>query len=103
MALRENYPEDIKDVELFTKLKDLDYVFVTTDDKQKTRVHKARGIKEAGLTALWFGRFREKKLFWDQAKWLITRWKKIDGYVQGVAKGTCAEVKENGKSMPFNL
>ena len=103
IALREIYPEDIKDVELFARLKDLNYVFVTTDDKQKTRVHEARGIKEAGLTALWLGPFWEKKPFWEQAVWFITRWRKIDGYIQGVAKGTCAEVKENGKSMPFNL
>ena len=35
VALRDVYPEDIKDVELFAKLKGLGYVFVTTDESKK--------------------------------------------------------------------
>jgi hypothetical protein len=103
VSLRDKFPQDISDVELFAKLKHSDYVFITNDARQRTREQEARGIKEAGLTALWLGPFWGKKTFWDQAKWIITRWPTIDGYVQGVAKGTCSEVKENGKSRPFNL
>jgi hypothetical protein len=103
VALRDKYPEDIKDVELFRELRNLDYVFITNDARQRTRADEVRAIKEAGLTALWLGPFWRKKEFWDQAKWIIQRWRTIDGYVSGVAKGTCAEVKENGKSRPFLL
>jgi len=103
VALRERYAEDIDDVELFQALAGSGYVFVTTDDRQKTRECEAAAIRDSGLTALWLGPFWAKKTFWDQAKWIIYRWPIIDGYVKGVAQGTCAEVKENGKSRPFSL
>jgi len=103
VALRDKYPADIEDIELFQALSGSGYVFVTCDDRQKTREGEAKALRESGLTALWFGPFWSKKLFWDQAKWVITRWPVIDGYVKGVAPGTCAEVKENGRSRPFVL
>ena len=86
-ALRDKFPPDISDADLFRQLKDSDYVFVTNDERQKTREHEARGIKEAGLTALWIGPFWSKKGFWGQAKWIINRWQKIDGYVQALQGG----------------
>jgi hypothetical protein len=103
VALRDKFPHGIGDVELFQELKGTGFVFVTCDDRQKTREGEAKAIRDSGLTALWLGPFWSKKLFWDQAKWVINRWPVIDGYVKGVAEGTCAQVKENGKSMPFNL
>ena len=69
-------PGEHRDVELFRQLKNLDYVFVTSDVRQRTREQEARGIKEAGLTGVWFGPFWSKKSFWDQAKWIIMRWPK---------------------------
>jgi hypothetical protein len=103
VALRDKFPHDIDDVELFQALKGSGFVFVTCDDRQKTREGEAKALRESGLTALWLGRFWSKKTFWDQARWIINRWPLIEGYVKGVAQGTCAQVKENGKSMPFNL
>lgn len=44
------------------------------DDRQKTREGEAKALRDAGLTALWLGPFWSKKTFWDQAKWIITRW-----------------------------
>ena len=103
VALRDKFSQDIGDVELFHALAGTGYVFVTCDDRQKSRQCEARALQEAGLTALWLGPFWSKLMFWDQAKWIITRWPVIHGYVQGVAPGTCAEVKQNGKSRPFSL
>jgi hypothetical protein len=73
VALRDKYALDIDDVELFRELSGSGYVFVTCDDRQKTREGEAKALQAAGLTALWFGRFWSKKQFWDQAKWIITR------------------------------
>lgn len=105
VALRDKYPDeiDIDDITRFSRLKGSGYVFVTCDGRQTTREQEAQGLKEAGLTAIWFGPFWSKKGFWDQARWIINRWEKIDGYVKGVSTGTCSEVKENGKSHPFLL
>ena len=37
VALRDRYSQDIDDIELFQTLSGTDYVFVTCDDRQKTR------------------------------------------------------------------
>jgi hypothetical protein len=103
VALRDMFPTDVDDVTMFRELKGSGFVFVTCDDRQKTREGEAQALHEAGLTALWFGPFWSKKQFWDQARWIINRWPIIDGYVKGVTPGTCAEVKENGRSRPFPL
>lgn len=103
VALRDMFAPNIEDVDLFPALKGSGFVFVTSDDRQKTREGEAKALRESGLTALWLGPFWSKKQFWDQARWIINRWPVIDGYVKGVAEGTCAQVKENGRSMPFNL
>lgn len=103
VALRDRFDQNIGDVELFSELKGSGFVFVTFDDKQRTRMREATALREAGLTSLWFGPFWAKKSFMDQAKWIITRWPTIDGYVAGCVKGTCAEIRENGKAMAFTL
>lgn len=103
VALRDRFPADIEDVDFLPLLKSEGFVYITTDDRQKTRVREARAIREAGITALWLGRFWHRLTFWDQAKWLVSHWPKIDGYVLGVAVGTCAEVSQNGRSRPFTL
>src|SRR5262249_42795727 len=94
VALRDKFPADIEDAELFRALAGSGYVFITCDDRQKTREAEAKALRDSGLTALWLGPFWSKKVFWDQAKWIITRWPRIEGYVKGVAQGTCAEVNE---------
>jgi hypothetical protein len=103
VALRDKYRADIDDVELFKALGGSGYVFITCDARQKTREGEAKALRDSGLTALWLGPFWSKKVFWDQAKWIITRWPIIHGYIKGVSPGTCAEVSEKGRSRPFAL
>jgi hypothetical protein len=103
IALREELPEGIKDVPLFDQIKGKNLVFITTDTKQLTREDEARALKKAGNTALYFGRFFEKMLFWDQAVWLVRRWPKIKGFAEGAAPGTCAEIKQNGTALVHPL
>lgn len=103
VALREIFPADLDDVALFGKLRGSGMVFITADDRQKTRRHEARALKEAGLMALWFGRSWTRKKFWDQAVWIIRRWPMIDAFARSVVTGTCAEIKENGRAMAFVL
>ena len=103
ISLRDEFPENIQDVELVAKLRDSHRVFITCDLKQRSRQREADAVRESGLTALWFGPFWSKYDFWDQAKWLVAKWLLIDGYVHGVTPGTCAEVQQNGRSRPFSL
>ena len=103
-ALRARHPEDIEDVPLFTEIgKRSDVVFISTDTSQRTRKDEARALKEAGVTALYFGPFFEQMKLWDQAVWLVKKWPIIKGFAEGVAKGTCAEIKQNGRALVFQL
>lgn len=103
VALRSTFEESIDDAAFLASLKDRHDVYITYDHKQRTRRAEALAIQEAGVTALWFGRFWGKKTFWEQAKWLITRWEKIDAFAGSVVPGTCAEIRENGRAMVFTL
>lgn len=102
-ALREHFAESIKDVTLFEKLTGSDSVFISCDLSQTTRAVEAKALKQCGVTAIYFGPFWNKLLFWQQAVWLISRWQRIDGFASGVARGTFAEVKQNGRAVPFML
>ena len=103
-ALRDNHPQDIEDVPLIQELLGRpDLVFISTDTSQTTRLEEAKALKQAGNTALYFGPFFQKMKLWDQAVWIVKNWPKIRGFAEGVAKGTCAEIKQNGKAWPYVL
>jgi len=103
VALREHLPEDIDDTPLFQQLAGIDCVFVANDMKQLTREGEAAELKKAKITAIYFGPFWSKLKFWDQAVWLITKWPTIEGFVEGVERGTIAEIKRNGKASIYHL
>lgn len=102
-SLREHFAESIKDVALFEKLTGSDAVFVSCDLSQTTRTLEAKALKKCGVTAIYFGPFWGKLLFWQQAVWLIGKWPRIDGFASGIAPGTFAEIKQNGKAVPFTI
>jgi len=102
-ALREEYPEDTNDVALFQRLRGRNLVYVSTDTSQMRRQEEARALKEAGVTALFFGPFFQRMKFWDQAIWLVKRWPRIKGFATGVTPGTCAEIKQNGAALVYPL
>jgi hypothetical protein len=102
--LRAHHPENIEDVPLFAEIaKRSDIVFISTDTSQRTRKDEARALKQAGVTALYFGPFFERMKLWDQAAWLTKKWPIIKGFAEGVDKGTCAEIKHNGRALVFHL
>jgi len=102
-ALRAEFSESILDPEFLQAIKGTHDVYATYDHKQKTRESEARAIKDAGLTALWLGPFWGRLVFWDQAKWLITRWERIESFANSVVPGTCAKIKQNGRAHVFHL
>ncbi len=102
-ALRSAFHEAIADEKFLASLKNAYDVYVTYDHKQRTRTAEARAITEAGVTAHWFGPFWGKMDFWEQAKWLVTRWEQIDAFASNVTPGTCAEITQKGKARVFTL
>ena len=103
VPLRDLVDESIADIDFFQQLDGTRDVWVTYDHKQRTRVDEARALKEAGVTALWLGPFWHNKFGWDQAKWIVARWERIDSFASNVVPGTCAEIKENGRALVFHL
>ena len=103
IALREEFPQDTKDTQLFEHLHGRNVVFVSTDTSQLSREQEARALKGARITALYLGPFFQRMKGWDQAIWLVRRWKVIEGFAEGVAAGTCAEIKQNGKALVYQL
>jgi hypothetical protein len=103
VPLRDVFPQNIKDPDLLRALRGTDYTFVSSEQRMRRNPIEARLLKEARVTAVFLAPFWNKMVFWPQVKWLITRWERIDGFVQGAERGTCAEVKQNGRAMPFQL
>lgn len=100
-ALRDTFSPDVGDEELFRGLKGRDIVYVSCDRMQTSRQHEARELKRIGCSAIYFGRFWNKRTFWKQAAWIVSRWETIDGFVNGAERGTIAEIKENGRAVPL--
>ena len=103
VALRSQFSESIKDVDLFKKISGHESVFVSCDLRQTARPLEAKALKESGVTAIYFGPFWNKMVFWHQAAWVVSHWPKIDGFASNVVQGTFAEIKRNGKAMVFMI
>jgi hypothetical protein len=100
-ALKEQCQQNISDIELFQYLADKDYVFLSEDRKQLTRIAEATELRAAGISAIYFGPFWNKLAFWGQAAFLVKHWSTIDSVQRGLAKGSIVELKQNGKSIPM--
>jgi len=101
IALKDVYPGSTEDVKLLTDMKDGRYdVFISNNTEQRKIPQERHALKESGVTSLYFNPFWGKMVFWDQATWLVKHWPKIDGYCRGTAKGTCADLQQNGEVDP---
>jgi hypothetical protein len=58
-ALRDLFQPDIEDDAMFRELKDKMMVFVSANRKQQTRKREYLALKEAQVTAIWFGSFAD--------------------------------------------
>ncbi len=103
VALRDELEENTPDIEILEKLQERDVVFVTADRHQLTRQHEAMALKQSNVTAIFFGPFWANMKFWQQAAWLVNRWERIEGFLDGVEAGTIAEIRQNGKALPYHL
>lgn len=100
-ALREVFPEDIKDDQFLPQLQDTGWILVTCDKHILTRRVEARALRQSGVTALFFKAFWPKMEFWQQAQWLTKQWPRIEAFVAQAAPQTYAEVQHNGKITPI--
>ncbi|MBI1903263.1 MAG: hypothetical protein HYS13_19350 [Planctomycetia bacterium] len=101
--LRGIFAQDAADAQFLAELQHRGFeVYISCDLKQRTRPVEAVALANAGITALYFAPFWDKMRFWLQAAWLTARWERIDAFAMGAARGTCAEIKHNGRAAPFH-
>ena len=104
IALRDIYPEDIKDPDFLGKLKK-DHgvdVFISNNTEQRRNAVESRLIRDSGVMAFYFDPFWSKLEFWDQALWLHRRWAMIDAFARSTAFGTCADIQQNGRCKTYH-
>lgn len=65
VALRDEFPADITDVELFSRLQGSDWVFVTSDRQIKRRSAEAKALRECGISAFFLKRFWSQRQVWE--------------------------------------
>jgi len=99
VALQEKCPANIKDVDLFKFLKGSEYVFISEDRRQLTRIAEATELRAAGISAIYFGPYWSGLGFWKQAEYLIKHWSSFESVHKGLAMGSITEAKQNGKLM----
>lgn len=101
--LRAEFLPNTKDPVFLEKFNGREMIWVSKNIRQTTNPIEAKLLKQAGITALYFGPFWNKMKFWQQAEWLLKYWPTIHGFANGAAKGTFAEIKRNGKSETFQI
>lgn len=88
VALRDEFRQDIKDVELLRALKSTDYVLITGDRRITTRVIEATELRAARVTSLFLAPFWDRLDLWQGATWLVRRWPMIERLESGSNAGT---------------
>lgn len=74
VALRDRFPPDTDDVDFLRALGGSDYVLVSLDRRQLTRIAEASALRAAGISAMYFGPFYSDLGFWKQAEYLVRFW-----------------------------
>jgi len=104
IALQDKYPGNTDDSVFLADLKNGAFdVFISNNTEQRRIPHERRLLKESGIISLYFNPFWSKMLLWEQATWIVTKWPKIEGFCEGTAKGTCADLQANGTARYFQL
>lgn len=96
-ALRNEFPENILDVDYLPRLKDSGYILMTNDRHILTRSAEATALRNSGITALFFKPFFIEMELLPQAAWLLNHWPKIEGFVKQSRQGTIGLVPVRGQ------
>jgi len=101
VALRDEFPQNIKDVDLLTALKSKDYVLISGDRAMTTNSVEVSVLRDAKVTCLFMGPFWDKLKLWDKAAWLVSKWPMLEAFATSASRGQCAECKQSGRWTVF--
>jgi hypothetical protein len=102
VALRDRFPANEPDIEIFNALAGSNYVFVSQDRRQLTRVIEAEALRASGISAMYFGPFWSDLGFWNQAAYLLRFWPDWDTTLRTLTPGTIVEARQRGRLMTMN-
>lgn len=103
VALRDCFPQSIDDEDYLPRLANTGFILVTCDRHIRTRKAQARALRQAGVAALFFNPFFQKKDRWGQAYWLVKNWPRIEEHARRLSSGGYAQVPERGPIRLINL
>ena len=96
-ALREEFEQDIKDVDLLRHLGSRGWMLITCDTHMQTRPIEAAVFKASGVSVVFLGRFFERMTQWDKAVWLLRYWPEIENFADRVRPGTTGRARRHGR------
>ena len=99
VALRDYFPQDTPDSTWLAELGDYGWTLVTVDKHIRTRPAERRELARRKITAFFlYPSFQKKGSgLWDQAAWIMRYWPRIREFADGLQRGTCASVQQNGR------
>jgi hypothetical protein len=104
LALREKWAADTKDSVFLAELKGSEFdVFISKNIRQRTVPQERQLLQASGVTSLYLNPFWDGLGFWKQAALLTKNWPDIEDFCRIVAKGTCADLQQNGRIKTFHL
>ena len=101
-ALKDAYPSDTDDVVFLRDMKDGKYdVFISNNTEQRRIPDEKKALQRGWRHLAVFQSILGQDAFWDQATWIVKKWPQIEGFCRGTAKGTCADLQQNGTARYF--
>jgi hypothetical protein len=97
-TVRDEFGPDAKDLEWIPEAAKKGWVILTADNRLLRNPSEKEMLKKHKASLLVINPFFNKQNvdLWGKAAWIVSRWKKIRGFADGMAKGTVARVKQNG-------
>lgn len=102
-ALRDEFPDKVKDVEWLPELKGTDWIVVTCDRHIQTRKTEARALRASGVSAVFINSFFTNLGLMPKGVWLLRHWTKIVAWAESASPPSYCQVRQNGQITPVDL
>lgn len=89
--------DDVDDEEWIRVVAEKGWIAVSDDYKMRRKPAEVAALKKSGLIVLVLPKTFRDKYPWDQARWVLKNWERIDKEVRSLKPGDCAAVTDNGK------
>lgn len=97
-TVREQFGDDAKDPDWVPKAASRGMIILTADNRLLRRPAEKSMLKKHRVSLLVINPFfgKRNRDLWDKAAWVVSHWKTIRGFADGMARGTVARVQQKG-------